>query len=160
VRGRFFERPTHATGFRINLREARTGNVLFRQEIIAGNPAPFREEFGTGGEDVDFFRRMMEAGHVFLWCNEAPVYELVPADRCTRSYLLKRALLRGRNSLRHPVGRGKRVLNSLVALPFYLLALPFLLLAGQHHFLKYLIKVCDHGGRLLALVGLNPVHQR
>jgi hypothetical protein len=40
--------------------------------------------------------------------------------------------------------------------PLYTIALPFLLIAGQHWFMKYLIKLCDHVGRLLAWLGFNP----
>ena len=76
VRGGFFERPNHETGFPIGLSDARTGNVLFRREILKANWPPFREQFGTGGEDVDFFKRMMAQGARFVWCAEAEVYEI------------------------------------------------------------------------------------
>lgn len=160
LRGRFFDRPTHATGFHIRLSDARTGNVLFQRALIAADAEVFRAEFGTGGEDVDFFRRKMAEGAVFVWCDEAAVFEIVPRSRSTRGYLLRRALLRGRNSLRQGSGRAAKVIKSLLATPLYLLALPFLYLAGEHHGLKYLIKLCDHVGRLLALAGLNPVRER
>jgi hypothetical protein len=48
----------------------------------------------------------------------------------------------------------------LLAVPLYGLALPVLLIAGQHVFMKYLIKFMDHAGRLLALIDLNPVRER
>jgi hypothetical protein len=32
--------------------------------------------------------------------------------------------------------------------------------AGQHHFMKYLVKWCNHAGRLLGLFGVKPVKQR
>jgi glycosyltransferase involved in cell wall biosynthesis len=160
VKGGFFERPTHETGCRIDLKEARTGNVLLNRRMLDGLNEIFRPQFGTGGEDVDFFARMMEQGRVFVWCNEAPVFESVPAARCRRSYLLRRALLRGRNTAKNPSGRAGNILKSLFAVPLYALALPALLLGGQHVFLKYLIKLTDHTGRLLALVGLNPVRER
>lgn len=160
IRGGFFERPTHPTGFRIKLSDARTGNVLFKRSLIAADAEVFKVEFKNGGEDVDFFRRKMAAGASFVWCDEAPVFEIVPASRSSRGYLLRRALLRGRNSLRHKSGRVKSVVKSLLAAPLYAVALPFLYLAGEHHGLKYLIKLCDHGGRLLAVVGLNPVRER
>jgi len=160
LKGRFFDRPMHETGYRIGPKEARTGNVLFDQRILEGMKEVFRPQFGTGGEDVDFFTRMMEQGRVFVWCNEAPVFESVPPSRCSRRYLLRRALLRGRNSLRNPAGRLGNILKSLFAVPLYALVLPLLLIAGQHVFLKYLIKFVDHGGRLLALVGLNPARER
>lgn len=160
-RGAFFERPTHETGYRVRAKEARTGNVLFNRRVLEGlQEEAFRPQFGTGGEDVDFFTRMTEQGRVFVWCNEAVVFETVPPSRCNRGYLLRRALLRGRNSLKNPSGRLGNLVKSLFAVPLYALALPVLLLAGQHVFMKYLIKLLDHAGRLLALVGLNPVRER
>ncbi len=160
VRGGFYERPRHESGYRIRLSDARTGNVLFKRSLIAGDAEVFKAEFKNGGEDVDFFRRKMAAGAAFVWCDEAQVYEIVPASRSTRSYLLRRALLRGRNSLRQKSGRVTKVVKSALATPLYLLLLPFLYLAGEHHGLKFLIKLCDHGGRLLAIAGLNPVKER
>ncbi|HUL52565.1 MAG TPA: glycosyltransferase family A protein [Opitutaceae bacterium] len=160
VRGRFCERPEHPTGTVMHWIRSRTGNVLFRRAILDGTAAPFRSEFGTGGEDKDFFMRMTQRGCVFVWCNEAIAYETVPPARWTRRYMLTRALLRGKNVLRHPTGRGVLVAKSLVALPVYSLALPVTLLFGQHVFMKFGIRFCDHLGRLLAVVGLNPINER
>jgi succinoglycan biosynthesis protein ExoM len=159
-KGRFFDRPTFDTGYKMNWDEARTGNVLFKRDILKSVDIPFRSEFATAGEDVDFFRRMMEKGHTFIWCNEAVAYEVVPASRCTRSYLLKRALLRGSNFNKHPTDRFKNAMKSLIAVPCYTLALPFLALFGEYLFLKYLIKLLDHGSRLLAYLGMSLVTQR
>lgn len=159
-KGNFFDRPTHDTGYRIGMWEARTGNVLFVRSILDGVLEPFRLEFGTAGEDIDFFRRMMEKGDIFIWCNEAIVHELVPPERCTRIYLLRKALLRGSNFLKHPTDRRMNLFKSFVAVPLYGLALPFILCAGQHHFMKYLIKFCDHAGRILTLMRINPVSER
>ncbi len=139
--------------------ESRTGNVLFRRSILEGAAEPFNAEFGSGGEDKDFFMRMTERGHVFVWCNEAIAYETVPPARWTRSYMLKRALLRGRNILKHPKGRMDALAKSVVALPIYCLMLPFTLIFGQHCFMKYCIKFCDHLGRFLALFRLNTVER-
>jgi succinoglycan biosynthesis protein ExoM len=159
-KGEFFERPTHFTGYKISWGEARTGNVLFGRSILMDVNTPFRSEFDTAGEDVDFFRRMMGQGYKFVWCNEAVVFEVVPSSRCNRRYLLKRALLRGSNFPKHPTNRLKNATKSLVAVPCYLLALPFLAMLGQHVFLKYLIKLFDHASRLLAYLGLRLVTQR
>lgn len=160
ILGGFCERPEHPTGMFLEWWQGRTGNVLFRRAILNDIPEPFRAEFGTGGEDQDFFRRMMKRGHRFAWCNEAIVYETVPAARQTRRYMLRRALLRGRNSLKHPEGRWLMIAKSLAAVPIYLLTLPLMLLRGHHWFMRYLVKLCDHLGRLLALVGIKPVQQR
>lgn len=160
IKGKFFERPTHNTGYTMSWPETRTGNVLFRREILNGINHAFRSEFATGSEDVDFFRRMMGKGRTFVWCNNAVVYELVPPLRCKRSYQIKLALLRGGNSLKHREGRVRNLVKSFIAIPVYGFALPFLFVAGDHHFMKYLIKFFDHTGRLLALLGINPVKKR
>jgi succinoglycan biosynthesis protein ExoM len=155
IKGRFCERPEHPTGYRLSWRETRTGNVLFRRRILEGVAEPFRREFGNGGEDQEFFKRMLERGGVFIWCNEAPVHEVVPPERCRRRYLLKRALQRGQaeKGLANFCG----VCKSLVAVPFYAILLPFLLLAGQHWFMRYLIRLCDHAGKLAGAVGWKPL---
>lgn len=160
LKGRFCERPEHPTGTVMRWLECRTGNVLFARSIVDSLPEPFDPAFATGGEDKDFFRRMIGCGHTFIWCNEAPVYESVPASRLTASYMLHRALLRGRNTLKISSGRFTGLAKSLVAIPVYSFILPVALLFGRHHFMKYLIKFCDHSGRLLALFGLNPVTER
>lgn len=152
VKGRFFEKmPAIKTGSRIGLRDTRTSNVILKRKILDGLDTPFRAEFGTGGEDLDFFQRTMARECVFVWCNEAVVYEAVPATRCTRKYLLRRALHGGINALKFRAGRVRGVLKSIVAVLAYGLMLPFLFFAGKHHFMKYMIKFCAHSGKLLAL---------
>jgi len=160
IKGKFCERPEHPTGRVMDWEESRTGNLLFRRSILADSQLPFDPNFGTGGEDKDFFMRMTQQGHTFCWCNEGITYEEVPPSRLTRSYMLKRALLRGRNILKHPTGRVRMLGTSLVAVPLYSLILLPALILGHHHFMKYCIKWCDHLGRLLAFVGINPVAER
>jgi succinoglycan biosynthesis protein ExoM len=160
VKGRFCERPEHETGRMMPWDECRTGNLLFRRQIVDGIAQPFKEEFGNGGEDMDFFSRMTENGRVFVWCNEAIAYETVPPSRCRRGYMLKRALLRGKNILKHSSGVWRFIAVSVAAVPLYLLFLPITVVLGHHWFMKYSIKLCDHGGRLLAIVGLNPITER
>lgn len=159
-RGGFYDRPRHETGFALDWQECRTGNVLFRRSILDKMPEPFLAQFNNGGEDQDFFRRAIANGSRFVWCDEAVAYETVPPNRWRRRFMIERALLRGRNSLRHPKGRVKGILKAFVAVPLYALALLPLLVAGHHLFMRYLVKMMDHLGRLLELVGLNPVKQR
>lgn len=159
-KGGFFERPNPATGYKLGWSECRTGNVLLRKNILDGIDIPFRSEFDTAGEDMDFFRRMIDRGHTFVWCSDAIVYELVPAARCSRSFLLRRALLRGSNFPKHPTDRFKNLLKSAIAVPCYTLALPILAIFGQHVFFKYLVKLCDHLSRILAFAGWNVVTER
>lgn len=155
VRGRLCERPEHQTGLVLQWWQTRTGNVLFRREILTGIIEPFRREFGNGGEDQDFFRRMMERGHRFVWCNEAAVYEVVPAERRSRRYFWRRALLRGQNEklLLNP----RSIAKSLLAVPFYLLSLPFVSMLGEHVLMDYSVRLLDHAGKLLVAVGVKPI---
>jgi succinoglycan biosynthesis protein ExoM len=147
----FYDRPRHPTGTLLQWQQCRTGNVLLHRRVLDNLVIPFRPEFGTGGEDQDFFRRAIENGHRFIWCDDAVVDEIV---------LLSRALLRGQNSARHPAGRYISVAKSAIAVPVYCLILPVLLLTGQHRFMKYLVKLADHVGRLLATLGFHPVAER
>jgi succinoglycan biosynthesis protein ExoM len=156
VRGRFYERPSHATGEVLHWTNTRTGNVLLRRALFAPGQKSFRPEFGSGGEDRDFFRRMTAAGHRFVWCAEAPVYEAVPAHRCTRSFMLRRALLRGQL----PHFTAGHVAQSLVAVPLYTAALPMFWLLAHHLFMRYLIKACDHLGRIFAYCGIKLVKEK
>lgn len=158
--GAFFDRLEHKTGFVLDWRECRTGNVLFRSKILAGSEDPFNREFRTGGEDRDFFMRMSQSGHVFVWCNEAAAYELVPPSRWQRHFMLSRGLLRGQHNVKSSIRDYNAIVKSLVAVPVYGAALPFMFVAGQAKFMKYAIKFCDHAGRLLALLGINLISER
>lgn len=156
IRGKFYERPSHPTGFVINWSEGRTGNVLLRKRLFEQGSLPFNPEFHRGG-DTDFFRRMTEKGHLFIWCDEAVVYESVPPVRWTRGFMLKRALLRGSITVQSPNLGFDSVAKSIVATAAYAVALPFTLVLGQHRFMDVLVRLFDHLGKLLACVGIHPV---
>ena len=121
---------------------------------------PFDPRFDNGGEDIDFFRRMTSRGRIFVWCDEAVVYETVPANRLTRSYMLKRGLLRGRNILKHRERRWRYIAVSLAAVPVHAALLPVATLLGQHVAMRHLVSLSDHVGRLLAMLGLSAVTTR
>ena len=70
--------------------------------------------------------------------------------------MLRRALLRGTAAAMRSEG-ALSISKSVVALPLYMLALPFALLLGHHRFMILLIKICDHLGKLLRLFGFNPI---
>ena len=74
--------------------------------------------------------------------------------------MLSRALLRGRNSIRHRDSRHRSVLKSMVAVPIYSLILPLFFIFGHHYFMRYLIKLADHMGLLLGSLGFEPVRER
>jgi succinoglycan biosynthesis protein ExoM len=155
-KSQFYVRRVNPTGMQVKWQEARTGNVLIKRALIAGDPAPFRPEF-RAGEDQDFFRRKIAEGRQFIWCAEAEAFETVPSSRWQRKYLVRKALLRGATAALHT--NVVSVVKSFIAIPLYSLALPFSLLVGQHAFMTLLVKTCDHLGKILFLIGINPIRE-
>jgi glycosyltransferase involved in cell wall biosynthesis len=158
VKGKFYDRATYPTGLVIDWRKGRTGNVLLDRKLFSAESQPFRPDF-LSGEDQDFFRRMIEKGHVFIWCNEAVVYEVVPPMRWKRTFMLRRALLRGAVSLLEPTFGARDIVKSVIAIPAYMVALPFAFVLGHHRFMVGLVKLFDHLGRVLAVMGIRPIKE-
>jgi len=158
VDGKFYDRPSYPTGYVIDGAKGRTGNTLLRMSLFRECEVPFRPEFRTG-EDQDFFRRMIAQGHRFIWCHEALAYEVVPPVRWSRRFMLRRALLRGAVSLKHSTSGPASIVKSVVAVPAYALSLPVALFMGQGKFMRCLVSMFDHLGKLLALVGIHPVRE-
>lgn len=157
IKGAFYDRPNLDTGTMLHWSDCRTGNALLRKSVFAESEQPFRPEL-RGGEDRDFFRRKIEQGYKFVWCRKAVVHEVVPPMRWKRRFMLRRAMLRGAVTLVNQTG-ALHTLKSVVAVPTYAAVLPFMLLLGHHRFMNVLIRLFDHLGKLLALVGLNPVRE-
>ena len=87
------------------------------------------------------------------------MYEVVPRVRWRRTFMLRRALLRGKVSPLDPTFGSRDIAKSLVAVPVYAAVLPFAQILGHHRFMACLVSLFDHLGRLLALVGINPVKE-
>ncbi len=160
------DRPVHPTGMVMDWTQTRTGNVLIKRELFEPGGLRFDPAFRTGGEDKDFFKRAIAAGRRFVWCEEAPVYELVPPDRMTLRYHLRRALLQGTVSTRYDLGkrrllgRMQMLVKSFIALVGYTLALPFLWIAQSPWCVRVLVKNCHHLARLACLCGVPLARER
>lgn len=160
LKGHLFDRPSHPTGQDLGWKNTRTGNALLKREVFKNDRKWFDPNFGSGGEDRDFFRRKIEEGHVFVWCDEARVFETVQPERWQTIVLLKRALLRGKMAFNTKGSRPLNVLNSAVAIAVYTGCLPLFFVLGQHVFMKYLIKDCDHLGKILAFLHIDWVKEK
>jgi succinoglycan biosynthesis protein ExoM len=158
LKSRFYDRRVNATGTVVEWPEARTGNVLLKKHVLTPGEKAFRPEF-RAGEDQDFFRRMIEKGHVFIWSAEAVAYETVPPARWNRGYMLRKALLRGATARLQPTCGPLDIAKSFLAVFLYAPALPFSILLGQHRFMTLLVKMFDHLGKLLAVFGINPIKE-
>lgn len=155
-------RKTFATGTVLSdSRQMRTGNVLLQRRLLAGEQEPFDPRFGlTGGEDAVFFRRKVGQGFRFVWCDEARVHEVVPAERQRLGYHIRRALLRGVSEAESVPIVNQATFKSLVAVPVYAMLVPILAVVSYPNFARYLVKLADHLGKLGAYVGLRPVSVR
>ena len=154
TRSRVAERPELPTGRVLNWQETRSGNVLLKRKIFDEPGNLFDPKFASHGEDRDFFRRVISCGCRFVWCAEAAVPEIQPVERLQRRFHFRRALLRGSVSWKQAPSL-KLLVKTVGALAVYLVALPFLLLAGQGLFMRYAVKLGDHAGRLLCACGVN-----
>lgn len=155
IQGGFYKRPTVATGTVLDFKKCRTGNVLLKRELFAGDE-PFNIEC-LCGEDQDFFKRQIAAGKNFVWCHEAPAYEVVPPVRWKRTFLMRRALFRGVFAQRNHGLQPVRVLQAFISAPVFLAILPIALAFGQAAFMSCVFKLSFHTGRLCALFGYNPI---
>lgn len=156
MKSQLYDRRVNRTGMPVYWREARTGNVLMKRRVIEGDALPFNPEFRTG-EDHDFFRRKIEAGFKFIWSADAEVFEVLPPARWKRMYFVRKALLQGATAAQHPDCNAMSIAKSMVAVPAYVVILPFSLLLGQHRFMTTLISLAFHAGKLLILAGINPI---
>lgn len=94
-RGGFFDRPRFSTGVRVRI--ANIGNVLVAaRELVALMPTPFGTVFDSpGGEDTLFLQMLYQRGADTTWCDEAVVYEVVPRERASARWLIRRAFRSG-----------------------------------------------------------------
>ena len=163
-KGRLVDRRRLHTGVRVSTEDARTGNVLLRRSICEGD-FWFDPAFGrTGGEDSDFFSRQLCEGRVFVWCDEAPVYEAVPPERWRPSFYIKRHLRSGTQdgewmrAGRLP-SRGLIVKNVLILCGCVGLA-PLSLLMPKQLRVHVLRKLAYCGGIVTAYYGLSILKYR
>ena len=162
VRSGLLDRNRLRTGEVIrSSRDTRTGNVLLWRRLFEEDGGSFDPKYGrSGGGDAVFFKRMMNIGKVFLWCDEAIVYETVPAERQKRSYYLRRACTRGMTEAWETPLLSRGTVRSLAAVGVYSCLLPVLLLTRRHLFMRYLVSYCDHLSKLLAYLRIRLVSER
>ena len=87
--------PTYVRG---RIETGYTGNVLIRRSFIANRNIRFKIELGrTGGEDVDFFYQLSDAGGRIGYSPEAVAYSAVAPDRASLKWILKRSFRSGQS---------------------------------------------------------------
>ena len=166
VKSRFCERPVHRTGTLLIWDQTRTGNVLLKKDVFDKHQLRFDLKYKTSGSDKEFFREAMQRGCRFVAVEEAPVYEIVPLERQTKKYYLRRAILQASNErkyrapLLHGILKVKIPLKAIAALIVYTLILPFSTFAGSHSVIKYAEKCAYHASWLLTMLGFDLAKKR
>jgi succinoglycan biosynthesis protein ExoM len=166
IKGRFCDRPVHRTGTLLEWGQTRTGNVLLKKSVFEDHGLSFDLRWKTSGSDRAFFKQAMRAGCRFIAVEEAPVYEVVPPERWTKRYYVRRALVHGYNahqnslSERRGISRLVPPLKSGLAVLVYALALPPSALLGDHLMMKCLERGSHHLSRLLAGLGIELIKTR
>jgi succinoglycan biosynthesis protein ExoM len=93
MKSKLCEREEYKTGTILHWGQTRTGNTLLSKKLFENKSHWSNPAFGkTGGEDTIFFKKQHENGKTFVWCNEAVVYEIVPPDRCTKIFHVRKNL--------------------------------------------------------------------
>ena len=91
--GGFYDRDHRRgleTGTTISV--AATNNLLLDLRVVRRAGLEFDPALGlSGGEDTHFTSALTASGGRIVWCAEAVVSDVVPADRLTRRYLLARS---------------------------------------------------------------------
>lgn len=165
IKSRLCDRPSHASGTILNFMQTRTGNALIDRKIIREADAPFRPELGkTGGEDIAFFRMMMARGFRFIWCEEAPVFEIVLPERFARKYYIQKNLRIGGLTGEELKGRGaekwKALFLSSGSVLLYGLWSTVGILFGSHVFMRHITKTAYHLARIAGVFGFVPIRER
>lgn len=97
--GGWFDRLRHRTGTRVPL--VATNNLLLDMARVTELGVRFDEAFGlTGGSDTVFALEVRRRGGNFVWCDEAVVEDVVPAERATRRWVVRRAFRAGNSHAR------------------------------------------------------------
>lgn len=159
-KGNIFNRRRFPTGTGLTVRDTRTGNVLLSSSVLPGDSIWFDPAFGrTGGEDVDFFRRQMAQGRVFVWCNEAVVYETLPVERWQLSFHMKKffriGALNGENLRKSGLSGFAGLLKSVIALPVWSVACFVLFPFGKHLWIPPTLKLTYSVSCILTYCGLS-----
>ncbi len=166
IKGGFCERPVHRTGTLLKWDQTRTGNVLLKKEVFDKNNLRFDLNCRTSGSDREFFREAMQIGCRFVAVEEAPVYEIVPPERQSKSYYIQRSLVQASNERRFRAPQLKGFakvaapVRSFTALLIYIMILPFCAFLGSHMVTKYAAKSAYHLSWLMAMLGINLARKR
>jgi glycosyltransferase involved in cell wall biosynthesis len=157
IREGIYRTDSHKTGDILSWTQTRTSNV-FMKRLNDEDEFKFMPEFGQGGEDRDFFKRLIKKGYEFIWLKEAPVFENIPVERCRRKFFIKRALLRGQNSKITDYSI-QRYAKSVLSVFIYTMFLPIIFLFYHKKLMRILEKYAWHIGCLFGIFDIKIIKE-
>ena len=164
VSSRMFERWLPATGSPLKMGNAHTANAFLRRDFVQEHGLRFEEAFNTtGGEDSDFYRRLLDLGGRIVSCREAVARELIPRDRMTELYLTHRAIRTGETYARIMQRHGGIAAAAALAVraSANVLASAVLMagfwLARRKDYYRYYMLLLRNLGKLRYLSGARPI---
>ncbi len=188
IKSRLCERSELKTGTSLHWGQTRTGNTLLSKKLYEDKSFWFDPAYGrTGGEDTIFFKKLHENGKVFIWCNEAPVYETIPPERWSETFYTRKGLrigcgvgenLRkqkgefdyfGAQDIDHKQWRQKHkallqqiylLAKSTVWITALTVLLPFSILSGQHYYMRCKTKLMYNFGVISGFLGFVIIRYR
>lgn len=95
--GGFAIRPDHQDLEQCRL--AATNNAMFSVTALRSRGIRFDDALGlTGGSDMLLSRSLSDAGGRIVWAEQARVHEVMPPERCTARWSIRRAIRSGNTS--------------------------------------------------------------
>ena len=154
----YFDPPAVSTGG--NCLYADTNNVLVKRAVLTDD-LRFNSIFdGCGGEDREFFGRVVAAGNRIVWANEAVTYECLPPERMRLSWMMRREYASGICYVKEQFAAGKfwstrieRGLKSIAHVVYGTGLMVFGLVGGRRYRGRGCLWVARGAGTMVGLLG-------
>ena len=157
VMAEFYERKVYRTGQRRNY--CATNNVLIPIAVVRDLGLRFDETHPmAGGEDTLFFTDVTAKGVEIIYCAEAVVHEVIPAERVSVSWQSRRKYSAGTTQAVQKLACGRKragiILSGLAQLLGALIKVPSCFLLGKKDdSYRSWLKVCRSAGLLGGALG-------
>lgn len=144
-----------------------TGNALIKRSLV-GPDTMFNPDFGlSGGEDTEFFEKLIDKGYVFVSCREGLVHDVIPPRRWQTGYLVKRKILQGVTTVRRFRSMNKSLLfrlkwfgKAVAAIVIYALLLFVRAPFGKGPLFKCIMQIAYFAGVLTEYAHVSIIKDR
>lgn len=156
-----YRKKRFSTGTVLDFSKTSTANLCIRRELFLLHR--FDPKFGRmGSSDTELFSRMIDGGATFLWCDEALVYEYIPAARQRIGWLFQRRFRGGltytkiqRMRLNSPLWSALNFFKALLGSFLLFVVTPFSIILGLEKALNSLLKLATQIGHVWAFLNLE-----